>query len=213
MSATLPLRCRVCDAETDGSAAPIACPSCGALLPVHARVSPFALLGVARPRFALGRDELERAWLTRSRRVHPDRFAAKSEAERRCAAEQVAALNDAKRALFEPYDRALWLVQQASVTPPQLAQQALVELMEQRERAEEDAAARASIVDDARARFRARLEELGRTLAPLDEADDGYTAPSPPLRRAAALLAELKTLARLVDDLGGGKLIGTLDAR
>lgn len=213
MTAALPICCRVCDAEHEGATAPISCLSCGAVLPVHPQVSPFSLLGVARPSFALGAAELERAWLDRSRRVHPDRFARRSEAERRAAAEQVAALNDAKRALFEPYDRALWLVQHAGVAPPQLAQPWLVELMELRETAETGAAARAAVVEDARARFRARLDELQRTLAPLDELDHGYRTPSPALRRAAVLLAELKTLARLVDDLDGGRLIATLDAR
>lgn len=213
MSAALPIACRVCGVAQDGAAAPTLCSACGALLPVHPQVSPFALLGISQPRFAIDARELERAWLDRSRRVHPDRFARKSEAERRCAAEQVAALNDAKRALFQPYDRALWLVHRAGVPEAKLAQQWLVEIMELREQVEEDPAKRAPLIDDVKARFAARMVELGQTLAPLDDRPEGYAAPSAPLRRAATLLAELKTLARLVDDLGGGKLYPTLDDR
>ncbi len=211
--ASLPLACRVCGADHDGSTAPIACVACGAVLPVHPQVSPFALLGLARPRFHVDDSALERAWLERSRRVHPDRFARKSDAERRCAAEQVAALNDAKRALSVPYDRALWLVQRAGVPLATLGPAWLTELMELRERAEGDDADKQRVIDEARARFAERLATLDAVLGPLDDIDDAYATPSAALRRAAALLAELKTLARLVDDLGGGKLIATLDER
>ena len=197
----------------DGALAPVTCPSCGAVLPVHPRVTPFALLGLSRPRFDVTASELERAWLERSRRVHPDRFASKAEAERRCAAEQIAALNDAKRAIFEPFDRALWLVSHAGVEAAHLDQALLLEMMELREGVEAAPDTRERVVADVSARFRGRLADLTATLAPLDLADDGYQAPSPALRRAALLLAELKMLARLVDDLGGGKLIGTLDDR
>lgn len=213
MSAALPLACRACAAENEGAGAPILCAACGALLPVHPKASPFALLGVDRPRFAVDAKVLERGWLERSRRVHPDRFATKGEAERRAAAEQVAALNDAKRKIFEPWDRAQWLVQQAGVAPATLEPRWLMEVMELRERAEDDATAKESIVKDARARFGALMARLQSTLEPLDAQTDGYRAPSPALRAAATLLAELKTLARLVDDLGGGRLIGSLDGR
>lgn len=213
MSATQPVACRLCGTVTDGASAPIACPSCGAVLPVHPQVSPFALLGLERPRFAVDAKTLERGWLERSRRVHPDRFARKSEGERRCAAEQVAALNDAKRQIFEPWDRAAWLVRYAGVPPATLAPARLMELMELREQAEEGDGARALVVAQARQRFAAGLETLRTALAPLDEANDGYTSPAPALHRAAGLLAELKMLARLVDDLGGGRLIATLDGR
>ena len=213
MSAALPLACRACAAENEGESAPIQCSACGALLPVHPRVSPFALLGVDRPRFAVDEKTLERGWLDRSRRVHPDRFATRGDAERRAAAEQVAALNDAKRQIFDPWDRAWWLVQRAGVPAAALDARWLMEAMELRERAEEDVSARAGIVADARARFAATLAHLRATLAPIDEQPHGYAAPSPALHKAATLLAELKTLARLVDDLGGGRLIGSLDAR
>lgn len=213
MSAALPISCRSCGAHCDGAPAPMLCPSCGAVLPVHPRTTPFALLGMARPRFAVAPSDLERAWLDRSRRVHPDRFAGKSEAERRCAAEQIAALNDAKRAIFEPFDRALWLVSSAGVASARLDQALLAEMMELREGVEAEPASRERVVAEVSARVRARLTELTTTLAPLDLADDGYATPSPALRRAAALLAEMKTLARLVADLGGGKLIGALDDR
>jgi molecular chaperone HscB len=172
---------------------------------------PFSLLGFDRPRFHVDERELERAWLERSRKVHPDRFATKGDAERRAAAQQTVALNDAYRAIKDPFDRATWLVRKAGIEPAGLDQALLVELMEAREEAEASAEGRARVVAEATARFQARMTELSALLRQADEG--GYDARTPALERAGRMLAELKTLARLVDDLGEGKLISTLSER
>ncbi len=193
--------------------APQLCASCAKVLPVDPRATPFACLGLMPPRFSIDAATLDALWTTRARKVHPDRFATKSDKERRFSAEQTTALNSAKALLTEPYDRALWLVTRAGVTPMQLDSGYLVELMEAREDAEQSSAQRAQVIAGAREQFDATLAQLARTLATHDAAPDGYSAPTAALKGAARALARMKTLARLVDDLGGGKLISTLDGR
>jgi curved DNA-binding protein CbpA len=191
-------------------------PNRPALSPVDVRATPYQRLGFERPVFGLDDKVLERAWLERSRKVHPDRFAARPDAERRLAAEHTIALNEAYRALKDPYDRAVWLVRHAGVETADLDQAQLVSLMEMREEAEEGPTHRAAIVVRAKARFRAVEHAVRIRLLNADADSAGYAQPSEPLRQAARGLAEMKTLARLVDDLGGapdGKLISTLDGR
>lgn len=204
-------RCPHCGADFDAATAPLVCPSCQKLVPPHPQATPFARLGLDRPRFVVDEKALEAAWLQRSRVVHPDKAARKGDAERRYAVEQTAALNDAWRALRVPFDRAAWLVKRAGVVEPQLPQAKLVALMAAREEAEEGG--KDAVVDRSRAAFAALLASVGQALAAVDAEDDGYAAPSPALAKVAAQLAEAKTLARLVDDLGGGKLIASMDGR
>lgn len=201
------LRCRACDAVTDGAAAPLRCPSCQAVLPPHPAATPFARLGL--PLSVRVTDaEVESAWLARSRQAHPDRFASRPPAERRAAAEQTAALNDARRALRTAFDRAAWLVRHAGVVEPKLPQARLVWFMEAREEAESPAG-RVRVVDDAVARFAAVDVELQALLATVDAAAPDVAV----LAKVAGLLAEERTLARLAADLGGPVLLPSLDGR
>ncbi len=183
------------------TAGDVKCAACGKVQPAG-RATPFERLGLPAT-LDIDDKELERAWLQRSRQVHPDRFARASDAEKRYAAEQTAALNDAYRAVKDPFDRASWLVDAAlggaTTDKGGLDPALLVELMEARERAEGSAEEAARVVDESKARFAALMASLGPALA------------EP--RKAARVLAEMKTLARLVADLGGGKLIATLSER
>lgn len=181
------------------------CAACGAVQPPAVGATPFARLAIHPPRFAIDDKELERAWLERSRVVHPDRFARKSDQERRFAAEQTVALNDAWRAIRDPWDRAHWLVTSRGVDVSRLDQRLLVALMEDRERAEESHDDKQAVVAENSQRFDVLKAELGQLLADLDDP----TA----LARAGRVLAEMKTRARLVADLGGARLIASLDAR
>lgn len=165
-------------------------------------MTPFEVLGLPM-QFALDAKEIDRAWLTKSRAVHPDRFVGKPDRERRLAAEQTVALNDAKRAIEDPFDRAVWLVRHAGIVDANLDQRLLVSLMEARERADEGE--KEAVVAESVARFRALAGELAVLMRDLDD--------KAALGKAARVLAEMKTLARLVADLGGPKLIATLDAR
>lgn len=172
------------------------------LVPPDPRATPFAVLGLPM-QFALDAKEIDRAWLTKSRAFHPDRFVGKPDRERRLAAEHTVALNDAKRAIEDPFDRAVWLVRHAGVAEAKMEQRLLVELMDARERA--DDGAKDAVVSESTARFRVLATELALLMANLDD--------KAALARASRALAEMKTLARLVADLGGPKLIATLDGR
>lgn len=180
-------------------------------MPPHPQTSPFARLGLDRPRFVVDEQQLEANWLQRSRVVHPDKAARKPDAERRFAVEQTAALNDAWRLLRVPFDRAVFLVKSAGVVEPPLPQTKLIAFMEAREEAEDGN--KDAVVARAKDEFAVVMGAVGNALAIVDAAEDGYAAPTEALKKVAAQLAEAKTLARLVDDLGGGKLIASMDGR
>jgi molecular chaperone HscB len=202
----LPLRCPHCTTVVDAAAAPLVCPSCAKLLPPHPQVSPFALLEAPR-RFHLDEAALERAWLMRSRVVHPDRTRAKDAAERRAAAEQTAALNDAWRLLRVRFERAVVLVKGAGVVEPKLGPAALMAFMEVREEAE-DEAARPGVLARAVADHAAVSAAIAADLAVVDDIAGGYDEGGPArprLEQVAKKLAEARTLARLIDDLGGAR--------
>ena len=68
----------------------------------------FALFGLPE-RFAIDADALDRAYRALQSRVHPDRFASASAAERRVALQWSTRANEAYRALREPLSRAIYL--------------------------------------------------------------------------------------------------------
>lgn len=72
----------------------------------------FALLGLPK-RFTLKREALERAWRDLQARVHPDRFATGSQAERRIAMQWASRVNEAHRVLRSPLQRARYLCELA----------------------------------------------------------------------------------------------------
>lgn len=74
----------------------------------------FSLLGMPR-RFALNRDALDRAWRDLQARVHPDRFAAGSDAEKRVALQWASRVNEAYRVLRSPLQRARYLCELAGL--------------------------------------------------------------------------------------------------
>jgi molecular chaperone HscB len=69
----------------------------------------FELLGIA-PRFALDSASLERSYRDLQSRVHPDKFAAATEPERRVAMQWAARANEAYRTLRHPVERARYLL-------------------------------------------------------------------------------------------------------
>lgn len=68
----------------------------------------FALFGL-EPRFALDADALDRAYRQVQERVHPDRFAAGSAAEKRVAMQWATRANEAFQTLRSPLKRAAYL--------------------------------------------------------------------------------------------------------
>ncbi|WP_204319124.1 Fe-S protein assembly co-chaperone HscB [Pelistega ratti] len=72
----------------------------------------FSLLNIA-PIFALDKDQLEKAWREASSRVHPDRFAMASAAEKRIAMQWASRINQAYDVLKSPVKRAAYLCELA----------------------------------------------------------------------------------------------------
>jgi molecular chaperone HscB len=69
----------------------------------------FALFGLP-PRYRFDPDQLDAAYHALQRSVHPDRYAAAGEAERRVALQSSARVNEAYRALKDPVGRAQYLL-------------------------------------------------------------------------------------------------------
>lgn len=69
----------------------------------------FDRLGLPR-RFSVDRAELERAYLARSREIHPDRHQLGSQAEQSASVELSAALNESYQTLKDPYKRAEYIL-------------------------------------------------------------------------------------------------------
>ena len=74
----------------------------------------FSLFGLPA-RFDVDAAALERAWRDVAARVHPDRYATASAAERRVAMQWAARANEAYRQLRDPLLRARYLCEQAGV--------------------------------------------------------------------------------------------------
>ena len=99
------MTCWKCHESTGG---PV-CVGCGAIQPLPADVDLFQVLGLPR-RYHLPPNAVEQAVRERSRRVHPDRHVAASAVERRMALQWTARVNEARRVLREPLERAFYLV-------------------------------------------------------------------------------------------------------
>ena len=93
------------------------CASCDALQPPPPRPDRFAVLGL-KPTWRLERRDLDRAWRTLSRVVHPDRFSGRRAVERRMALQWTATINDARRVLRDPVSRA-WYLATGADRPPE----------------------------------------------------------------------------------------------
>lgn len=158
----------------------------------------FELFGLPME-FAVDASRLERGYRDLQSRVHPDRFAASSEAERRVAMQWATRANEAYRTLRDPLARARYLLQlkgfdteeesNTSMPPDFLMQQ-----MEWRE-----AAAEAKAERDARGleRLRGELDEArGAMLDQLERAlDTGqYDA-------GASLVRKLRFLEKLEEEI------------
>ncbi|WP_144633522.1 Fe-S protein assembly co-chaperone HscB [Bordetella genomosp. 13] len=130
----------------------------------------FSLFGLPA-RFDIDTGALERAWRDVAARVHPDRYATASAAERRVAMQWAARANEAYRQLRDPLLRARYLCEQAGVDlqtesntamdPAFLMQQ--MEWREMLDDARQDPAKAAGLqaeLDQARAGMRRTLADL-----------------------------------------------------
>jgi molecular chaperone HscB len=135
----------------------------------------FGLFGL-QPRFDIDGAALERAWREVAARVHPDRFATGTPAERRVAMQWATRANEAYRQLRDPLLRARYLCEQAGVdlqteSNTSMDPAFLMQQMEWREMLEQPDAHEAleRELRDARA-------GLHETLVRLLDADKDYTA-------------------------------------
>ena len=109
----------------------------------------FERLGLPR-RFSIDANELERAYLARSRAIHPDYHRAGSDADLTASLELSADINEAYNSLRDPFTRAEYLLKleggPGAGEQKQLPPAFLAEMLEARERIEE---ARVGCPDDA----------------------------------------------------------------
>ena len=143
----------------------------------------FELLGFAQSSAVPG-DALNRSYREIQARVHPDRFAAASEAERRVAMQLATQLNEAYQTLKNPLKRAIYLlglkgVDVMSETNTAMEPAFLMQQMEWHENIEDARAARsaarleilrAELESEKRARF-GRLEALLESAALMPAAE------------------------------------------
>ncbi|BBK31470.1 hypothetical protein STHU_21040 [Allostella humosa] len=169
------------------------CATCAAVQP-PGQADHFARLGLAR-RFDIEPAALDRAYFTRQRLFHPDRFAGRSAREGAIAESRSVSLNAAYETLRDPLRRAGYLLELAghpvagdgaTIADPEL----LVEVMERREALSEAATAEAvtAIVVDTREESRAAHAALAAALAEADY---------PAARRHAT---RLRYLAKIADE-------------
>lgn len=85
------------------------CSVCGAVQPPGA-IDHFSRLGM-QPTFDVDYDVLEKQYFGFQRRLHPDRFAAKSAKERALSQSQATSLNEAYETLKDPLKRAAYLLE------------------------------------------------------------------------------------------------------
>lgn len=105
----------------------------------------FELFGLPA-RFTLSMESVERSYLDIQAQVHPDRYAAATDSERRAAMQWATRVNEAYETLREPLKRARYLLELRGVDPQietntAMPAEFLVAQMEWREGVEEAAAA------------------------------------------------------------------------
>lgn len=167
----------------------------------------FELLGLT-PALNLDLAGLQKSFYERSRQWHPDRFARKSEAERRHALEMSSQLNDAYRTLRDPVQRALYVLSQegfesgperSAEVPPELLEEVFEFNMALEELRGGDSSVRPQL-EAARAAFGAMLEEAGAKLEGLFAAwDSGRSRET--LGEIRSLLDRRKYIQNLVNEV------------
>ena len=160
----------------------------------------FALFDLPQS-YALDRDKLDAAYRELQNTVHPDRFAARSEAEQRVAMQWATYVNEAYQTLKDPVSRGVYLLRLQGIdafdaSNTKMAPSFLMQQMEWREAIEGAGAAKDvgvldTLVEDLRAarrRIEAQLAEL------VDRAHD-YAAASEAVR-------QLRFMDKLIAEVG-----------
>jgi molecular chaperone HscB len=170
----------------------------------------FERLGLPR-RFSVDAGELERAYLARSRVVHPDYHVGASGADLAASLELSAAMNEAYNALHDPFARAEYLLKleggPSASEQKQMPPAFLAEMLEARERIEE---ARTGCPDDASIlaaefdkRYDGIIAEVARLFDRLQAQPSGEPARTALLARIRGELNAAKYVRGLIRDLHG----------
>ena len=159
----------------------------------------FELFGLAE-RFVVDAAALEARYRELQREVHPDRFAAAPEIERRASMQRATRVNEAYQTLKSPLRRAVYILQLRGVDPEfetrtSMPPQFLIEQMGWRERIEAG-----SEKPDALLRLQAGLRDESRKIyetlhVQLDEGRDDQAA-----SQTARMLMFYEKLAEEIDD-------------
>ena len=158
----------------------------------------FELFGLPQ-RYAIDLDALERAYKDVQARVHPDRFAAGTAAERRVAMQWATRANEAYTTLRSPQKRAAYLVERAGVpidaeTNTAMPPAFLLQQMEWRETLDE-ARGDPAALERVRATMNEERDELVAAIArAIDESGD--------YAQAAALVRQLMFIDRFASEIG-----------
>lgn len=157
-------------------------------------------------RFSVDAAAVERAYLERSRAVHPDFHTLGTAAEQRASLEDTAALNEAYLTLKDPFRRADYLVRQLGGPTPtaekSLDQAFLMEMMDFRDRVDEAAGDRDTLTGLERD-LAGRLADIAADLGRLFATHDAGTGPAD-LVAVRRRLNAAKTLQSLLRDVRGG---------
>ena len=142
-------------------------------------------------RFALDRAALDAAYREIQARVHPDRFAAAGDAERRASMQWTTRVNEAYRVLRHPLERATCMLQLAGIDPKfktdtAMPQEFLLRQMELREALEQATESRHPDTLDTLERLHAQIRDEARAaerlLAQHLDAEQDYPAAVPVVR-------------------------------
>ena len=160
----------------------------------------FELLGLPIA-YSVDAARLERAYRDLQSRVHPDRFAASTEAERRVAMQWATRANEAYRTLRDPLERARYLLDLKGFDTAEESNTAmpadfLMQQMEWRDAAAEakrarDRAELSRLREDIKVQRREMLQQLERAL----DAERNYDA-------GCSLVRKLRFLERFEEDIG-----------
>ena len=167
----------------------------------------FERLGLAK-RFGLDPAELERAYLARSRVVHPDYHSAGSDSELAASLELSAALNEAYNTLRDPFRRADYLLGleggPSASDHKQMPPAFLAEMLEARERIEESRGKPAEVAKlDAEfgSRFETIMKQVGLLFTKAEQFPAGDRERANLLTQVRGLLNAAKYVRGLLRDL------------
>ena len=184
------------------------CAACGAIQPSRPQASHFEVLGLPAS-FFLEPSQIEQRFKELNKKLHPDRFAQKDPRERRMSLEWTTQVNDARRTLEDPLDRATYLAKLSGLDvekesgpsamrrlPPDFLEQ----VMEDREELEQAKAEK--ILSRVRALARDIDERSSEAFGSLEEAFKAFEAGDrAALDRVGAALAMLKYFSRFQEEV------------